>query len=376
MTAPISPLRSLLLEFFKKSATAATNNQQQQQQIDHNYAAATPQTATNPYYADSIESATTAQTTATPNNQQQPYANVAVPAAQPAVNPYYTDSISSADSSPSPTIRTTALAQAAAPVVITAKPVNVYYIDRISKAEPVSHATVIPVQAAAVPTASIVPPVTTTSTTTTTTTSTAAPVGIASPTQPRRRINTYYEELSLQVDNEIAKGETNFEKLRNTIDKVIMLLLRMSAVADQERIFEIVIKVKNQAHEIKGTYNKWQGTSITVISAGISITAAVAGLTPLLPAGVISAQIAKTLAKASMQIGTMSTGLSGFGSLFTNREEGNRTVYQVYLKRFQDQEEEKKGSKHGKTDLIKSVNNTAHENLRNWHDTVRAVLGG
>jgi hypothetical protein len=371
MSSPISPLRSILLDLLKKSATPTTDNhQQQQQQPYYNSAAITSQVPANPYYADSISSANEQQakaSTTAPINNQQHYANFAAKSSQAAANSYYIDSIASAKSLNSTTpIATITPNQATAPTVIAAKPVNVYYVDKILKAEPISHATVIPVQAAAMSTA----------VTPTVTASTQAPVAAPSAIPPKSRVELYYEQLSLQIDNDLNKGESNFEQLRNTIDKVIMLLLRMSAVADQERIFEITIKVKNQAHEIKGTYNKWQGTSITVISAGVSIAAAIAGLTPLLSAEIISAQIAQTLAQASMQIGTMSTGLSGFGSLFTNREEGNRTVYQVYLKKFQDQEEEKKGSKHSKSDLIKSVNNSAHENLRNWHDTVRAVLGG
>lgn len=337
MSTPLSPLRNLLLELLRKNNAPAPADQTQQQPYPTFSATAPVQGDANSYYRDTISNANSGFATASPTAVQNPN-----------------------------------------PATLTAKPVNLYYVDSISKAPPVTYATVIPAKAASVTTTSSAPTLTASPITAPIASLSASPSATAStvPTQPKSRIEIYYEQLSIQIDEELQKEEKDFDKLRNTIDKVIMMLLRLSAVADQERIFEIIVKVKNQAVEIQGTYNKWQGMSITVISAGISITAAVAGLTPLLPSEVISANIAQTLASASMQIGTMSTGLSGFGSLFTNREEGNRTVYQVYLKKYQDQEEEKKGSKHGKTDLMKSVNNTAHENLRNRHDAVRSVLGG
>lgn len=203
-------------------------------------------------------------------------------------------------------------------------------------------------------------------------TSEALPEVTNSPVQ-KSPVESRWEVMSAEIDEMLNQEKKDIEKLFPMIHSMIMLMMRMAAKYDQEAIYEISIKVKAKSQEIKATYNTWQGLTITVISAGISFAGGAAGLAFTLPASVIAAETARNLSMASQSIGTASTGLSGIGSIFNNRSEGTRQVENINLKRLQDTEEEKKGSKHNKGDLIKSAKAAAEEFQRSQHEAKRAA---
>lgn len=188
------------------------------------------------------------------------------------------------------------------------------------------------------------------------------------------KVEYHLDKLSKQFDLELRLEDgRDYDRLQSQIYAIIMCMMRMAAKADQENIYEISLKIKTQAHEIQATYNTWQGLTITVISASVSIAGGVAGLAPFFPAALISEGGAKALAYASQGIGTAGTGLSGLGSIFNNKSEGTRQVLQIYLKRSQDAEEERKGSKQNKGQLINTAKAAAEEFNRSRHEAHRAA---
>lgn len=219
--------------------------------------------------------------------------------------------------------------------------VNVYYVDTIAKADQ-----------------DVVKP----------------PVAPAAPgTEVHKgRLETQLEKMSEDMNAELAKNIPDFEKLQATIYKVIMMMMRVAAKADMEQIQEFSVKVKKQAYEIQGTYNTWQGLTITVISAGISIAGGVAGVSPFMP--FVPPETAKNLLTASQSIGNAGTGLSSIGQVFDKRSEGSRSVMQTFQRIMQDKEEERKSAKHSKSDLIKSAKSGLEEVLRQEHQSKSGIL--
>lgn len=200
-------------------------------------------------------------------------------------------------------------------------------------------------------------------------------VEVATHSTTKGKVECRFEKMSADIDAELEREDKNFDKLQGMIYQVIMMMMRLAGKLDQEHIYELGIKVKKQAHEIQASYNTWQGLTVTIISSGISMAGGCAGLAPFLPLSIITADNARNLLTASQSIGSAGTGLSGIGSIFNNRSEGSRQVMQILLRRTQDTEEERKGSKHSKQDLLKSAKAALEEFLRTMHETVRAALG-
>jgi hypothetical protein len=188
------------------------------------------------------------------------------------------------------------------------------------------------------------------------------------------RVEKQLDKMSADMDAELAKGIPDFDKLQAMIYKVIMMMMRVAAKSDIEQIHEFSVKIKKQAYEIQGTYNNWQGLTITVISAGISIAGGVAGVSPFIP--FVNPESAKYLVQASQAIGTAGTGLSSIGSIFDKRSEGSRGVMQTFQRIIQDKEEERKSAKHSKSDHIKTAKSGAEEAERMRHQSSSTILGG
>ena len=188
----------------------------------------------------------------------------------------------------------------------------------------------------------------------------------------RGRVDYRLEEISSQIDAELEKEDRDFEKLQTMIYSVIMLMMRLSAKTDHQNIHEIQIKIKQQAQEIRATYNTWQGVTVTVVSSAVSIGAGVMGLTPFMPLSIIAANNAAHCASAATSVASAGTGIGGLGSIINNRSEGNRRVYEIYLKQTQDTEDERKSSKHTKTDHIKTAKAARDEFARSRHEAFRA----
>lgn len=184
-------------------------------------------------------------------------------------------------------------------------------------------------------------------------------------------VETRLEKMSAEMNAELAKGVKDFDKLQAMIYKVIMMMMRAAAKSDLEQIHEYSVKIKKQAYEIQATYNTWQGMTITVISAGVSIGGGVAGLSPFIPG--ISPQTAQYLVQGSQAIGTAGTGLSSIGSMFDKRSEGNRSVMQTFQRIMQEKEEEGKTRKQAKTQLIQSTKAAEEEAARNKHQATSAA---
>ena len=201
-------------------------------------------------------------------------------------------------------------------------------------------------------------------------------IGSLTVVNEKGRIESRLDLISAKINAELAQDDRDFDKLQTMIYQVVMMMMRLAAKSDTENIHEINLKVKKQAQDIKATYNTWQGLTVTIISSTVSVAGGCAGLTPFLPSALISSQSATYLLQASQSIGTAGTGLSGIGSIFNNRSEGNRQVYQIHLKRLQDTEEERKGSKHTKGDHLKTAKAALEEFLRMKHEAHKAATGG
>lgn len=219
-------------------------------------------------------------------------------------------------------------------------PVNVYYVDTMAPADP------------AAPTA----PGTT----------------VVPPPPYKGLVETRYEKMSADMNTELANGAPDFDKLQSMIYKVIMLMMRMAAKSDMEQIHEFSVKIKQQAYEIQGTYNTWQGLTITVISAAVSFGGAGAGLSPFIPFN-ISPDTVRALVNASQSIGTASTGLSSLGSAFDKRSEGTRSVMQTFQRIMQEKEEERKTGKQTKNEHIKTAKAADKENDDAKHQAYNAA---
>lgn len=187
------------------------------------------------------------------------------------------------------------------------------------------------------------------------------------------RLECRREEMSAELDAALRQDEKDPNKLQSVIYGIIMLMMRLAAKSDQENIYKITLKVKTQAHEIKATYNRWEGVTIAVISAAVSIGGGLAGLSPFVPTSLLSSESSKILFSASQSIGTAGTGLSGIGSIFNNKSEGERQVLNTYSRQTQDAGDEKKGSKQNKNASIKDAKDSLAECARAHNEAVRAM---
>lgn len=191
----------------------------------------------------------------------------------------------------------------------------------------------------------------------------------------RGRIEYQLEQASNDMDAYLAREERDFEKLLPMIHQVIMLSMRDAAKSDQDHIFEVNFKIKKQANEIRDTYHKdWQGLSITVISATLGFAAGACGLATFYPATFIAVETGKNLVAASSGIGSASSSTSGLGQIFTSRRDGTLQVLQIHLKDWQDIQDERRGSKNYKIELLKSAKSAADEATRTWHEARRTTL--
>lgn len=199
----------------------------------------------------------------------------------------------------------------------------------------------------------------------------------AKPTETKENvIESNLDMISRDIDERLKQKNINFEELQRKIYQIIMLLMRRAAKTDQEYISELNIQIKAQAVQVQGTYNTWPGVTITVISAVVSIGAGAAGLSQLLPRTLISQNLANILSGNAQTYSTVSTGISGIGSLFNSRNEATRGVMQIHLKRTQDKEEDRKGAKHSNNESRKSARSAQDESARMLHDAAKSVLGG
>jgi hypothetical protein len=199
------------------------------------------------------------------------------------------------------------------------------------------------------------------------------PISIVASNTKHKNFEARLDELTATIDKELAKETQDFEKLHALIYKVIMMMMRLGAKSESEQIREFTIKIKDKAQDIKATYNTWQGLTITVISSAVSVAGGIAGLSPFLPASVISAQSAQALLQASQSIGTAGTGIGGIGSIFNNRSEGLRRVEELNQKLLESNQEELKGFKQNKSEHIKTAKATAEEFERNRHQAHSAA---
>ena len=176
-------------------------------------------------------------------------------------------------------------------------------------------------------------------------------------------IEIRYEKLSVVFDSEIMKNNPNFNVLMETILKLFGYQMRIATKEDQERILEFHKKINVQSHEIKDTYNKWHGVGITLVSGGLTGVGGAFGL------------FASAGSTVGSSISSIGTGVGSFSSLVNNQSEGQRTVMQIYLRRFQDSEQENKDKKQTNKQHIETVRNVADAFLRALHDAFRSVSG-
>lgn len=195
-------------------------------------------------------------------------------------------------------------------------------------------------------------------------------------TAAHTQLDNHIDSLSKKIDEELLKPNVNFEKLQAMVYKLIMLLMRRTAKADQEFITEMGVQIKAQTAQIKDTYNTWPTLIVTVVSAGVSIGAGGMGFAQFMPTKYIAAETAKQLALQSQTMSNVGTSLQSLTSLASNRSEGQRQVFQMMLQRIQGKEEDRKGAKHKHGETGKEARDSLKSAGQTEHDTVRTMLGG
>lgn len=195
---------------------------------------------------------------------------------------------------------------------------------------------------------------------------------VAQPGQGTDMLRKHMEALSKKIDDALNVENRDYEKIHAMVLRFCMIHMRNVSKDDQEYIAKIGDQIKIQAGKIRDSYNTWPVVTITLVSSGVSIVGGVAGFSTLFS----SSTVAEHFAKNAQQISTTSTGISGVGSLFNSRNEGDRQILQLYMKRDQDKEEEKKGSKHGNKESQKLFRTAIEEFFRNIRETISSILRG
>lgn len=208
--------------------------------------------------------------------------------------------------------------------------------------------------------------------------SNAPNVAPAKPQTSSDMIEITLKTYSNQVDASLADENRDFEKLLHTINKIIMLQMRKAVQADQEFIFEITIKKTEKSLQIKGTYNTWTGTTITVIAAGVSIVGGLMPFAPFLPAGVLGAvgltrEAAASIAPGAQAVGNAGSGMSGVVQILNSRNEGDRSIFQTELQGIDTKKDDRSGSKQHHKEAIKTAKTAISEFDRQYADVVRSV---
>lgn len=191
----------------------------------------------------------------------------------------------------------------------------------------------------------------------------------------RNSVDYHYETLSKSIEDELNKIDVEFEKLQALVQKIVCLMMRRAAKDDQEYIQKMNIEIKKLGEQIQRTYNSWTGITVSVLSAAVSIGGGAAGLAPLAPAKLILPATASMLHGASQAIGTAGTGIGAISSILNNRQEGERTVLQLDLKRTESKEEDRKGAKHHNKEVAKKALDRLEESNRLSHDTISKMAG-
>lgn len=187
------------------------------------------------------------------------------------------------------------------------------------------------------------------------------------------RLHQHYEILSKKINEALNAENRDYEKIHAMILRFCMIHMRNVSKEDQEYIARIGDQIKVQAGKIRDTYNTYPVVVITIISSVVSVGGGVAGFSSLIRP---NSEVARAFAQNAQQISTASTGISGVGSLLNSRNEGDRQILQLTMKRDQDKEEEKKGSKHGNKESQKTFKTSLEEFFRNIRDTISAILRG
>lgn len=179
------------------------------------------------------------------------------------------------------------------------------------------------------------------------------------------------EMLSKKIDEALHAETYDYERIHAMVLRFCMIHMRHVVKEDHEYIAKIGDQIKVQSEKIRGTYNSWPVVTVTLISSAVSIVGGVAGFSTMIRPG---SELAKTFAASAHGISTMSTGISGAGSLLNSRTEGDRQVLQLVLRRDQDKEEEKKGSKNTTKESQKGFRTAIEEAWRSWRDTIISLL--
>lgn len=181
------------------------------------------------------------------------------------------------------------------------------------------------------------------------------------------------ELLSKKIDEALQAETYDYERIHAMVLRFCMIHMRHVVKEDQEYIAKIGDQIKVQSGKIRESYNTWPVVTVTLISSAVSIVGGVGGFSTLIRP---NSDVAKFLANNAHGISTMSTGISGAGSLLNSRTEGDRQVLQLVLRRDQDKEEEKKGSKNSTKESQKGFRNAIEEALRSWRDIIMSFLRG
>lgn len=181
------------------------------------------------------------------------------------------------------------------------------------------------------------------------------------------------ELLSKKIDEALSAEEKDYEKIHALVLRFCMIHMRNVVKEDHKYIDDLGQRIMVQSGKVKDSYNTWPVVTITLVSSAVSIVGGVGGFSSIVRP---NSEIAKILTTHAHGISTMSTGISSAGSLVSSGNERDRGVHQLTLRRIQDKEEEKKGSKNSTKESQKGFRTAIEEWYRNMRDVVRSVLGG
>lgn len=183
------------------------------------------------------------------------------------------------------------------------------------------------------------------------------------------------EEFSRKIDEELKKdeGSRNMEMLNLMVFCMIMLLMTKFKKFDGEYETEAGLRVKYKTQEIKDTYNTWPNVLITGFAAGVSIVGGAAGLSVLLPATVIAAQTAQSLASAANAVSIAGQSTQSVGGLFSQNSEAKRGVLQHSSEVFKEKKEKAKEKKQQKSEEKNAALQAMREFMRTQHEVKTQV---
>jgi hypothetical protein len=175
-----------------------------------------------------------------------------------------------------------------------------------------------------------------------------------------------------KLEKVYKEANGDFGKMMDAILRISIILKRMSAVDATENTKKYEEEIKTQVKIIVESYNTWKGLAVTWLAAGFSLAGGGLGLSAL---NELDQKAQTALIGVSQAVGTAGTGISSFGSIFTNQSEAARTQASETKKRFEGKEDAGKSQKQSENEARRELLRTLAELMRSIHEANRAMFG-